>query len=255
MPTVHASPEAMAQLACHIVDLQTNIFEDIDRILSHLDGPLSDAWHDSHYSEFRDRLRIDLSNLANTLEVLGLLAHQVERRCRPLEEYLRMRFENGGVSKADVTTHTTNNSDVSNGFDISTVADWLIHSSSEFGKTIIDEVLNEQVLTPWLGGTLLSSLAGAIMLDVGHRAFSSMKDIAGDYRNGRITATHATARILFQVGIGIGTGFFSTINTASVVSLFPQLSHHELWVGALASHMLDKAVNAVERRARSRSGS
>lgn len=88
MPLVHADPDEMAALALRIENVQAQCREDLGRMLDGLNGPLADAWQDTHYNTFSMELAAQLHLLRDALNALELLAHAIDRRRQPLLAYL-----------------------------------------------------------------------------------------------------------------------------------------------------------------------
>ena len=114
----------------------------------------------------------------------------------------------------DLYDHFVDGKDVS-------VSDIAAHAAGNSGVASLGALANDRVLTPRLGGGLRGAMKGGAIIDAVTSGAFSTWDNASAYREGRETASQATANVLVDTGVGVGAGLAGAAAGAAIGSVIP----------------------------------
>lgn len=95
------------------------------------------------------------------------------------------------------------------------------HAAGSSGVASLGALANDRVLTPRLGGGLRGAMKGGAIIDAVTSGAFSTWDNASAYREGRETASQATANVLVDTGVGVGAGLAGAAAGAAIGSVIP----------------------------------
>lgn len=95
------------------------------------------------------------------------------------------------------------------------------HAATSSGVATLGALANDRVLTPRLGGGLRGAMKGGALVDAVTSGVFSTWDNASAYREGRESASQATANVLVDTGVGVGSGLAGAAAGAAIGSVIP----------------------------------
>lgn len=228
MPLVHADPDEMAALALRIEGMQAQCREDLEGMLDGLNGPLADAWQDARYNTFSMELAAQLDLLRDELNALSLLADSIKRRRQPLLAYLGQESTRamGEHGQPDVSEYFGAAPLKRVGTDVLVAA-----GSGRIGEHLLSSALGDVASSALMDGTVEAGFA--------------LKESARAYGQGTMSASEATANVVWKGSVGLClTGPISSA-IGSLVSFWRGIPMQGPWEGAVISVAVSYVARAI----------